>query len=61
MSFIHSRERKKGTKHQRDNHRRYHTARRNKKKRKILRNSGWKLEYPELFELSDEIPYIVRK
>ena len=30
-------------------------------KKKILHIRGWKLDFPELFELSDKYPYIVKK
>lgn len=53
-------QKKKGA-HQRWNHKNYHLARRNKKRRRIMRKSGWKLNYPELFKLVDYFPYIIRK
>ena len=30
-------------------------------KKRILKSRGWKLKYPEIFELTDQYPYIVRK
>jgi hypothetical protein len=29
--------------------------------KKILKSRGWKLNYPDLFELIDKYPYIVKK
>lgn len=54
-------QRKKKAKHQRYNHRNYHLKNRMKKRKKILRNSGWKLKFPNIFILIDLFPYIVRK
>ena len=59
MSIIY--QRKKKDKHPRWNHKRYHTIRRNRKRRRILKNSGWKLNYTKIFELINEFPYIIRK
>jgi len=59
MSIIY--QRKKKAKHPRWNHKKYHIRRRNRKRRRILRNSGWKLNYPELFELVDYFPYIIKR
>jgi len=58
---VFSRIQKKKGKHPRWNHKSYHIARRNRKKRRILRNSGWKLDYPEIFKLIEDFPYIVRR
>lgn len=59
MSIFQKNQRKKG-KHPRWNHKNYHIKRRSIKKRRILRRSGWKLEYPELFELREDFPYIFK-
>ena len=58
---IYSRVQKKKGKHPRWNHKNYHLARRNKRKKRILRKSGWKLNYPKLFKLIEDFPYIIRK
>lgn len=60
MSVFSQQKRKKG-KHPRWNHNNYHLARRNRLKRRILRNRGWKLQYPEIFQLIDDFPYVVRR
>lgn len=60
MSDIYDRKKRKKGKHPRWNHKNYHLARRNRRKRRILSKSGWKLNYPELFELIADFPYIVR-
>jgi len=61
MSILLKKQHKKKHKYQRANHRNYHRAREIHKKNKKIRASKWKLEFPELFILSNEIPYIVRK
>ncbi len=58
---IFEQKKRKGGKHPRWNHKSYHNLNRIKKKRKILYNSGWKLNYPEIFKLISEFPYIIRK
>lgn len=60
MSILVRKQRKRG-KHPRWNHKNYHLAHRIKRKRHILKNSGWKLEYPEIFKLIEDFPYIVRR
>jgi len=60
MSIFSQQKRKKG-KHPRWNHKKYHLSRRLRKKRHIIRNSGWKLNYPDIFELKDDFPYIFIK
>ncbi len=57
---IYQRIKKKG-KHPRWNHKNYHLKRRNIRRRRILRNSGWKLQYPEIFHLIEDFPYIIRR
>ena len=61
MSIIYKKEHKKKQKFPRINHRHYHIINRNKLKRRIYRNRGWKLQYPELFEEINNFPYIIRK
>ncbi len=58
---IYVRQGKKKGKHPRWTHKSYHIARTARKRRRILRRSGWKLQYPELFKLIEDFPYIVRK
>ena len=58
---VYSRVQRKKGKHPRWNHKNYHRKNRLIKKRRILRRSGWKLKYPEIFILTEDIPYIVRK
>ena len=58
MSLLVRKQRKKG-KHARWNHKRYHDSHRQWRKTRILRNSGWKLQYPTLFKLINDFPYIV--
>ena len=60
MSIFQQQKRKKG-KHPRWTHKNYHNMRRKHKKTKKLRKSKWKLEYPELFKLIEDFPYIVSK
>jgi len=60
MSIVVKHKRRKG-KHPRWNHKSYHNSRRVKRKGKILHKSGWKLNYPEIFKLISEFPYIIRK
>lgn len=60
MSIFSQQKRKKG-KHPRWNHKNYHQKRKLIKKRKILRRSGWKLNYPEIFILIEDFPYIIRR
>jgi len=60
MSVYSQQKRKKG-KHPRWNHKNYHNKRRAIHKRHILSNSGWKLNYPELFKLINDFPYIISK
>ncbi|MBY9007537.1 MAG: hypothetical protein KGD63_12340 [Candidatus Lokiarchaeota archaeon] len=30
-------------------------------RKKIFKNRGWKLAYPEFFQVIDEFPYIIRR
>ena len=61
MTEIYIRRKRKKGKHPRWNHKDYHLARKNKKRRKKIKKSGWKLQYPKLFELIEVIPYIRRR
>jgi len=62
MSLVYKRENRKKGKHPRWNRiGRYHINRTKHKRTKKIRKSKWKLEFPELFQLTDKIPYIVRK
>ena len=61
MTEIYIRRKRKKGKYSRVNHRKYHVSRRNKRKNKILKNSSWKLQYPELFEIIEVFPYIIKK
>ncbi|MFX0075958.1 MAG: hypothetical protein ACFE96_10980 [Candidatus Hermodarchaeota archaeon] len=60
MSVIYQKERKKKKKYPRNRISRkiLHSQ---KIRKKILKSRGWKLNYPEYFEYSDEFPYIIRK
>jgi hypothetical protein len=60
MSVIYQRQKKKKTKYPRNRISRK-IIHRQKIKKRIIKSRGWKLNYPELFEFSDEFPYIVRK
>ncbi|MHA2429444.1 MAG: hypothetical protein ACXACC_00285 [Promethearchaeota archaeon] len=60
MSIIYQRQKRKKRKYPRNRISRkvLHTQ---KMKKKILKSRGWKLKYPELFELIADYPYIIRK
>jgi hypothetical protein len=60
MSIIYQRQKKKKRKYPRDRISRKILHRQRIKKR-IIKSRGWKLNYPEFFEMSDEFPYIRRK
>ncbi|MBY9020121.1 MAG: hypothetical protein KGD67_03615 [Candidatus Lokiarchaeota archaeon] len=60
MSIVYQRQRKKKKKYPRNRISRK-VIRKQKKRKKILKSRGWKLEYPELFEYSDKFPYIIKK
>jgi hypothetical protein len=60
MSVLYYRQRKKKTKYPRSRVSRK-VIHRQKIKKKILKSRGWKLNYPDLFELTDKYPYIVKK
>jgi hypothetical protein len=60
MSILYQRQRKKKTKYPRNRVSRK-VIHRQKIKKKILKSRGWKLNYPNLFELTDKYPYIVKK
>ncbi len=60
MSILYQRQRKKKTKYPRSRISRK-VIHRQKIKKKILKSRGWKLNYPDLFELIDKYPYIVKK
>jgi hypothetical protein len=60
MSVVYQRERKKKTKYPRNRISRK-VIHRQKIKKKILKSRGWKLNYPDYFELIDEFPYIVKR
>ncbi|MFX0019234.1 MAG: hypothetical protein ACFFAK_03400 [Promethearchaeota archaeon] len=60
MSIIYQRQKRKKQKYPRNRISRkvLHTQ---KIKKKILKSRGWKLKYPEEFELIDKYPYIIRR
>ncbi|NVM46820.1 MAG: hypothetical protein HWN79_18085 [Candidatus Lokiarchaeota archaeon] len=60
MSVIYQRQRKKKKKYPRNRISRK-VIHRQKIRKKIHKSRGWKLNYPEFFEYSDEFPYIVEK
>lgn len=60
MSILYQRQRKKKTKFPRNRVSRK-VIHRQKIKKRILKSRGWKLDYPNLFELTDNYPYIVKK
>jgi hypothetical protein len=60
MSLLYQRNRRKKTKYPRNRISRK-VIHRQKIKKRILKSRGWKLNYPDLFELIDKYPYIVRK
>ncbi len=60
MSILYQRQKKKKRKYPRNRISRK-VIHRQKRKKKILKTRGWKLNYPDLFEIIDEFPYIVRK
>ena len=60
MSLIYQRQRKKKKKYPRNRISRK-IIHRQKIKNRIIKSRGWKLNYPELFEITDEFPYIRRK
>jgi hypothetical protein len=60
MSVIYHKERKKKRKYPRNRVSRK-IIHRQKLKKRILKTRGWKLNYPDLFEFTDEFPYIVKK
>ena len=60
MSIIYQKQKKKKRKYPRDRISRK-IIHRQKIKRRIIKARGWKLDYPEFFEFSDEFPYIKRK
>jgi hypothetical protein len=60
MSIIYQRQKKKKRKYPRDRISRK-ILHRQKIKKRIMKSRGWKLNYPELFEMSDEFPYIRKK
>ena len=60
MSIIYQRQKKKKTKYPRNRISRK-IIHRQKIKKRIIKSRGWKLNYPELFEITDEFPYIIRK
>ena len=60
MSVIYQRQRRKKRKYPRNRVSRK-VIRRQRLKRNILKSRVWKLEYPEIFEISEDYPYIVRK
>ena len=60
MSVIYQRQRGKKRKYPRNRVSRK-VIRRQRLKRNILKTRGWKLEYSEIFEISEDYPYIIRK
>ncbi|MFW9782029.1 MAG: hypothetical protein ACFFFB_07075 [Candidatus Heimdallarchaeota archaeon] len=60
MSVIYHRQKKKKRKYPRNRVSRK-VLHRKKIKKRILKAREWKLNYPDLFELSDKYPYIVKK
>ena len=60
MSVIYRKERKKKRKYPRNRISRKIIHRRKIRKR-ILKSRGWKLNYPDLFEIIDDFPYIIRR
>jgi len=60
MSVLYNKQRKKKIKYPRSRVSRKVIHRQNIKK-KIFKSRGWKLNYPDLFELIDEYPYIIKK
>lgn len=60
MSVVYQRQKKKKTKYPRNRVSRK-IIHRQKLRKKILNTRGWKLNYPENFELIEDFPYIVKK
>jgi hypothetical protein len=60
MSIVYQRQKKKKTKYPRNRISRK-IIHRQKIRKKIMKTRGWKLNYPEYFELIDEFPYIIEK
>ena len=60
MSILYQRQKKKKTKYPRNRISRK-IIHRQKIKKRIIKSRGWKLNYPEFFEITDEFPYIKRK
>jgi hypothetical protein len=60
MSIVYQRQKKKKTKYPRNRVSRK-VIHRQKLRKKILKTRGWKLNYPQNFELIDDFPYIVKK
>ena len=59
MSIIYQRQKRKKQKYPRNRISRK-VIHRQKIKKKILKSRGWKLNYPEFFELINEYPYVIR-
>ncbi|MFX1325177.1 MAG: hypothetical protein ACFE8N_09475 [Promethearchaeota archaeon] len=60
MSVIYHRQKKRKRKYPRNRVSRK-VLHRQKIKKRILKARGWKLNYPDFFELSDKYPYIAKK
>jgi hypothetical protein len=60
MSVVYQRQKKKKTKYPRNRVSRK-IINRQKLRKKILKTRGWKLAYPQYFELIDDFPYILKK
>ena len=60
MSVLYQRQRRKKTKYPR-NRISKKVIHRQKIKKGILKSRGWKLNYPDLFELTEKYPFIVKK
>ncbi len=60
MSILYQRQKNKKRKYPRNRISRK-VIHRQKIKKNILKTRGWKLDYPDLFEIIEKFPYIVRK
>lgn len=60
MSVIYHRQKKKKAKYPRNRISRK-VIHQHRLKKRILKKRGWKLDYPDIFELVDKYPYVVRK
>jgi hypothetical protein len=60
MSVIYHRQKKKKAKYPRNRISRK-IIHQQRLKKKIIKKRGWKLNYPDIFELIDEYPFIIRR